>query len=311
METLSSERIAPRRPGVAMLLTFFFPGLGHIYCGRFGKGLALLVIDLLLATPLPWALVCESTAFRAFVLGSLGLATTVWVYALIDIKRIARRLPADYRLKDYNRWYVYALMLVMQLPLPVSIAFVVRETAFQAFYVPSESMVPTISPGERLLVTKVAYQHASVRRGDVVVFIAPNERHISYIKRVVALPGDTFEMRGGEVYVNGAKLERSGVTSAAGPSAADPAGPEVFEEVNGSARYRIEFTPVAAGREALPGDVAKIIVPNGTCYVLGDNRNESLDSRKFGPVPLADITGRAEFIYWPRYVSLHPWDGGK
>ncbi len=311
METLAAERIAPRRTGVALLLTFFFPGLGHIYCGRFGKGLVLLVLDFLLATPMPLLFVLQSPVFRLLLLGSAGLATAVWIYALVDVVRLIPRLPKDYRLKDYNRWYIYVLLLVMQLPLAFGGAFVFREIAVQAFYVPTESMAPTIAIGERVLITKLAYQNAGVQRGNVVVFIAPNDRHIHFIKRVVALPGDTFEMRGGEVYVNGTKLERTALTGAAGQPEAGPGGLEIFEEASGPAHYRIQFAPPAAGQEGQPQDVEKTLVPNGTCYVLGDNRNALVDSRKFGPVPLADITGRADCIYWPRYQSLHPWEDGK
>jgi signal peptidase I len=300
METLATERLAPRRPAVALLLTFFFPGLGHIYCGRFGKGLVLLFLDIVLGMPVPLLFMLESPVFKILLLGAMGLGMAIWVYALVDVALIVRRLPKDYRLKDYNRVYVYVLLLIMQLPFAVGAAFVFREIALEAFRVPTGSMAPTIAPGERVLVSKLAYRNAGVQRGDVVVFIQPNQRSQHYIKRVAALPGDTFEMRGGVVYVNGAALERSAT-----------ADPEVFEEVNGPARYRIEFKPATTGQEALPADVAKFTVPNGFCYVLGDNRNASQDSRQFGPVPLADIIGRAEHIYWPRWENLHPWGEGK
>jgi signal peptidase I len=153
-----------------------------------------------------------------------------------------------------------------------------------------------------------------VQRGDIVVLHNPNNRSQANIKRVVALPGDTVEIKDGLLYVNDKKLERQLV----GPSAAEGSetlSGEIYWETNGSAKYRVLSAPptaptapttalTATAPSAKSDDLARRTVPNGRCLVLGDNRSHSSDSRDYGPVPLADLIGRAECIYWPRWENL-------
>jgi signal peptidase I len=150
----------------------------------------------------------------------------------------------------------------------VVIAVVVRAFVFQAFYIPSESMVPTLQVGDRVLVNKLSYRLHDPRRGDVVVFRAPPAAAAGdvkdLVKRVVGLPGDRIEGRDGRVYVNGRRIRE----------------PYLPSEV----RSR-DFGPVA--------------VPPDTYYVLGDNRPFSKDSTFFGPVRRSDIVGRVFVRIWP------------
>jgi signal peptidase I len=123
-----------------------------------------------------------------------------------------------------------------------------------------------------------------VRRGDRIVFVNPNERDQSYVKRVVALPGDTVEVRGGDLFVNGVGLAQL-------PGSAE----NVRVEVNGDARYPIVVG--APADDSRPTRASGLVqVPNGHCFVLGDNRNHSIDSRDVGPVPLADVVGRVDYV---------------
>ena len=147
-------------------------------------------------------------------------------------------------------------------------AFLIRQYVVQTFYIPSASMHETLIEGDRVLVNKVGYHLHDIHRGDVVVFAKPANLNVSeddLIKRVVALPGETVEGRGGKVYVNGAPLD------------------EPYVE------------PLCHGT----GDFAKVTVPAARLWVMGDNRCNSSDSRVFGPIDERLVVGRAFVIAWP------------
>src|SRR5579875_3000686 len=141
----------------------------------------------------------------------------------------------------------------------VIITFVV-----QAFYSPSGSMEPTLMVNDRILVAKFLYRFEPVRRGDVIVFRYPLNPQRDFVKRVIGLPHDRVQLREGVVYVNGHRLDERDYT------------------------IKPDF-----------GNYGPVTVPPGQYFVLGDNRNNSEDSRFFGFVPRANIIGKAVFIYWP------------
>jgi signal peptidase I len=130
-------------------------------------------------------------------------------------------------------------------------------------YVEGSSMVPTFSHGDFLIVNRMAYRWGELERGDVIVFPYPGNPEDDYIKRVIALPGDTFQIENGRVFVNGILLEEPYVS---GPSLRD---------------------------------FPQLAVPPQTVFVLGDNRNDSSDSRAWGPLQVDDILGKAVLRYWP------------
>ena len=157
-------------------------------------------------------------------------------------------------------WWSDALQTVLLAGL---LALVIRLFVVEPFRVDGPSMEPTLFTGERLLVDKVSYRLHLPRRGDIVVFRNPRNAREDYIKRVVALPGDKVEMRLGKLYIN------------------DQPVPEPYVFRDGISTYGPE------------------VIPPGYCFVLGDNRANSRDSRFFGPIPLQLIKGRAWVIFWP------------
>jgi signal peptidase I len=150
----------------------------------------------------------------------------------------------------------------------LAVALVVRAFLIQAFYIPSESMLPTLHKDDRVLVNKLSYRLHDVHRGDVIVFEAPPGTSTSevkdLIKRVVGLPGETIEGRAGEIYIDGKPLNE----------------PYLSEAV----RSR-EFP-------------AKKVEPH-RFWVLGDNRQDSKDSTFFGAIAENTIVGRAFVRIWP------------
>ena len=192
---------------------------------------------------------------------------------------VVRRVPKS---KSTIREYAEALFVALLL------ALVIRTFVVQAFKIPSGSMLPTLQIGDHILVNKFIYgprlevpltqlsigQLPGVRKpapGDIVVFVWPKDRSKDFIKRVIAVEGQTIEVRDRRVYIDGKPWD-------------DP---------------HATYTQ-ARGR---PGDgYGPFTVPPDHVFVMGDNRDQSYDSRFWGAVPMNDIKGKALIIYWS-------WDG--
>jgi signal peptidase I len=294
LEKGSTRRI----PATARKLSSFCAGMGHIYCGQFTTGLILLSLSLLPAPILVAAVFSKNPSVILWgIVGPCLFSVGIYIYALISSSRLAKKIGDSYELKDYNNGIVYSIFAVGNLYFSVivaiSIALYFRGNVMEAFYCPSESMSPTLLKGDRFLANKLV-QRKQPNYGDVVIFLVPNKRERVYVKRVVGLPGDTIAVRGTEVFVNGRKLEHQPVLPSNGASGLKNEGSTVLE-TNGGATYPIQFVE---SKEA-NADFPETRVPTGNCFVLGDNRNHSEDSRKYGVVPLGDILGKAEYLYFP------------
>ncbi len=147
----------------------------------------------------------------------------------------------------------------------VVIAVFVILALYQPVRVEGTSMLPVLEDQDRLFINKFAYKVGEIHRGDVVVFLYPHDTTKSYIKRVIALPGDHLRIDHGTVWVNGKSLK-------------EPYVPVRFEDD----RSQPDMT-----------------IPQDEYFVMGDHRTISSDSRDFGPVPRNLIYGRAAFVYWP------------
>jgi len=169
-------------------------------------------------------------------------------------------------------------------------ALLIKTFLLQAFYIPSDSMNPTLVQRDRVLVNKLSYHFHDVHRGDIVVFKRPpgeNDPKIKdLIKRVIGLPGDTIEGRNGQIVVDGRTLNEPYVAKNSPMS--DFPGPsrEACTQVFGSC------VQVANGDWAVK-------IPSGHYFVMGDNRGNSKDSRVFGPISKSLLVGRAFIRVWP------------
>jgi signal peptidase I len=158
----------------------------------------------------------------------------------------------------------------------VGIALLVQAFLVKPYRIPSESMLDTLRPGDRVFVNRFVYHFREVHRGDIVVFKAPGSG-VVLIKRVIGLPGETISLRDGRVYIDGKVLNEPYVRRVGGqvePTEAFPTG-----------------TPWALADP--------YTVPAGCYFMMGDNRTDSGDSREFGAVSHTRVIGTAFFIYWP------------
>ena len=290
-----------RHPFWAVVLSIAATGLGHIYCGRLLKGLVLFFASFAFAPIIVIAAQnADSMLMLAMVVMALLLLLGIFIYALIDAGLLARRLGSSYQRKEYNRWYVYLLFIVVAISYPTNLASSIRDNVLQAFKIPSQSMAPLILPGDRMLLNKARYKIAPVQRGDVVVFVYPDDRRQFYLKRIVAMPGERVEIRDNVVYVNDRPLSQQHADNEQKLNFSLPTQARMMTEDNGHQHYPVIIDPTR------PVNMAPMVVPHGQCIVLADNRQMTTDgerpfgdSREFGPVPLADIMGRVAYIYWP------------
>jgi signal peptidase I len=164
---------------------------------------------------------------------------------------------------SFGRYLVDVAVVVL---VAFIIATALKTWVLQPFEIPSGSMENTLQVSDRVVVEKLTYRFRAPRVGDVITFAAPDGSGREFIKRVIAVGGQTVDVREGAVYVDGRKLVEPYVNT----------------------RYKDDYTADAP-----------VKVPVGTVYVMGDNRTDSSDSRAYGPQPLNHISGRAFAIYWP------------
>ena len=177
-----------------------------------------------------------------------------------------------------SRWLREAIIVVI---VAVLVAVLLRTFVVQTFFIPSGSMEPTLQVGDRILVNKLSYHLHGVGRGDIVVFSRPPAENCGgpevndLVKRVVGLPGETLSLSGGDVYVDGRRLDESWLpASEQGVTRPGPSGtPYSLQHA-----YR---------------------VPANDYFVMGDNRTDSCDSRFWGPISRSLIVGKVEMRVWP------------
>lgn len=166
-------------------------------------------------------------------------------------------------------------------------AFVIKTFGVASYYIPSESMVPTLEIQDRLLVNRFSYRFyfAEPERGDIMVFRPADKPNVDFIKRVIGVPGDEIQVKDGAVFVNGEKLEESYIKE-----------PPEYSLPNADFEFRNkDANIITTNKDGEP--VVKI--PEGYYFMLGDNRNDSNDSHVWGLQKRKDIQGKALFIFWP------------
>ena len=247
---------SPRKPWLAVLLSAMLPGLGQIYVGELNRGIWVFLLFTGLTVSVPLVAALYLPAWAMFPTLALGLIANVaiWFFALFDAWRTSCRLKY-YKPKPWqtSALYVSVFLICNVVLMPIFISYV-RQHQVQPFRIPSASMSPTLLKGDYLF-ADMRYNcptcATEVKRGDMVIFVFPNNRNRYHIKRIIGLPGDRINTGDIPTRVEGADTKESVLT-----------------------------------------------VPVGHVYLLGDNYQNSLDSRHFGTVPLTDIVGKARQLWF-------------
>jgi len=233
--------------------------------------------------------------FALFMLTILALTGFIWLLDILVLRK--RRAPdaGEPMLVEYSKSFFPVILIV----------FLIRSFIVEPFKIPSGSMMPTLLAGDFILVNKFTYglrvpilnntfiDVGQPKRGDVIVFHYPPDPSIDYIKRVIGLPGDKVAYRNKQLYVNGEKLDVQFVDD--------------YQYVGSG----LNMVYAKRYKEALDGKThdilieedtividAEVEVPAGHYFAMGDNRDNSRDSRVWGFVPENNLVGKAFFIWW-------------
>ncbi|MGI9295836.1 MAG: signal peptidase I [Pseudomonadales bacterium] len=290
--------VSPRKRFVAAFLSAMLPGFGQLYNGQINRAIWIFLCFGGIAIPgiasaalyLP-----VSTTTIALGLGVL-VAIAIWIFSIIDAWRVAAKLT-HYRLKPWQTsgMYVVSFVICNLILLPLFVGYV-RQHQIQAFKIPSDSMTPTVLRGDYLF-ADMRYNCPTCKiefeRGDVAIFVYPNNRNRLYIKRIIGLPGDEVRIEKGHVFVNGSPLSNTEELEKDSTSRI---------ETYGERSWRVSRAPES---ESEPHTLR---IPQGQVLVLGDNRANTKDSRHFGTVPLSDVVGRARQVWFSLSDEGVRWD---
>ena len=261
-----------RYPWLAVLLSFLVPGLGQIYATRACRGLLFFAIYSL------WNSLVYISSIQAMRQGFsqswfpglllVLLISLAWsIFIMIDAFIQARKnRHAD--LQSYNRVIVYLVVIALYLGIQAGVSSTLDQIVLKAYRIPTQSMEPAILQGDFLLADKLFYCRHNPERGDIVIFIKPGTKNITFIKRVIGLPGDSVKV-GQEIIIDGEPLVTPWLEKGT-----------QFRALN------------------VPSNDSIYIVPQNHYFMLGDQIDNSQDSRDFGTVPRRNIVGKAAVIYF-------------
>jgi signal peptidase I len=256
-----------RNPFWAGLFTIGTLGLGQLYNGKPVKAVVMYCLPFIC---LILNLLFPISAGFSFLVVFEALLLSILLFSIIDAVRDARKLKVT-PLRPYNRWYVYIAILLIHAFLIIPLQMKLFTHPSKAFRIPAGSMMPTIEIGDRLIADMRIYNKILPARGDIVVFKYPPDESILYVKRVIGLPGEKLEMIGRVVYINGHAMKES------------------YTQYIDPGSINEHFGPYS--------------VPQDRYFVLGDNRDNSQDSRFWGYVSQSKIIGQARYLYWANNKS--------
>ena len=247
---------------LTIFLTLTVPGLGHLYNGQAKKGILLYLVC---------AVIYYSQIYLKLIYTKQGLLTCfvfnilIYIYIIIDASILSLKTRSSSRFW-YTKWYMLMIIIMTQIAIPIYIdhlSFVPK-----SYRIRSNSMAGALLIDDTTLVDLTAYETDTPGYDDIIVFTFPEDERKNFIKRVIGKPGDTVCIKDKQVFVNGVNITENSI-------------------LHTDAKYNKK-------RDTMPS----MIIPPETYFVLGDNRDESYDSRFFGPIAKEKIIGRARIIIW-------------
>lgn len=296
----------PKSGTIALVLGIVAPGLGHLYSARPSQ--AFVALGVYLALLLPGAIVLPMVLSLSLTLVILSHAFSIMLLLAVPVSGaiVARRTPRTVRTR-WNRVWVYAAFLIVAgLLMSGSLELIRMSSPLRRFGIPTQAMIPTLLVGDVAVADMRSSATERLSRGDVVVFESPDRAEVLYAKRIIGLPGETLEIRNRQVLIDGRALDE----------------PYKVHETDLNAeqwgRIREGYSVVygadetgqdARGQRRLLGgmfDFGPYRVPAGHYFLMGDNRDNSKDSRAFGPVSGESIQGEMTRINWSAREAF--WD---
>lgn len=260
----------PRKPWLAGLLTLATIGLGHHYSGNIKRGLFLFA-----GGQIVFLFACLCLLFYAPLGQSIAIAAILsfLLFCIMDAVKRTGPFKRRYTLKKENRWYYYLLyFFIGTFAIQPLFQWSLKKHVAQAYRIPSGSMRHTLQIGDHIVTNKLRFKYSHPKRGDIVVFPSPQDPKKYFLQRVVGLGGETLEIRDKHVFINAQPLD-------------EPYAVHLDKHVFSSAQQpRDNLDPLTIPADAL--------------FVMGDNRDNSYDSRFWGVVQRAAVEGEATSIYW-------------
>jgi signal peptidase I len=298
----SDETAASKQPsrGIAIVLHLLGPlGLGQFYLGQKRRAAwwLLLVLGAFVALGFALPVLGASVGYGKTLVLMVVAAFAAWITCLIDVLVTpSARMTRVPRLVVFGFWCAGTV-------LGVGLRTVLRRYAIEAFEIPGGSMQPTLLVGEHIMADRAALRGRPPLRGEAIVFTAPVIPEQDFLKRVVALPGDVLDVRSGHPWLNGWEVPHCPLGKTTLPDARPGCSGTVELEFLDAAAYLVFFDECSDDGKQGPYRVAP-----GEVWVLGDNRNNSFDSRAWfdgrgGGVPLANVKGLGLF----RWYSPSDW----
>ncbi len=265
-----------RDPFIAALLSLLVPGLGQIYNGKGALGLVFLLISI--ALPFLWGVSGWPRNFIglvAFALAAIVFRLFIVVHAFIQARR-----TRETKLKKYQTTGVYAFFIIISLGLTIFVPARIWMSSLgvSPYKISTASMMPTLQKDDCLMTDPKAYDGQAPNRGALIVFAYPRDPTKQFLMRVIATEGETVEINNKQVFIDGEPLQ-------------EPYKVHIDSRVNTKNDSR-------GYEDVIRDNYGPVTVPPGHCFVMGDNRDNSMDSRFWGFLPLANVKGQALYIYW-------------
>lgn len=277
-------KVKKRIPIIAAILSLLTPGLGQLYNGQILKGICFFLADF--SIPILLFLARLHYQFYGLVVILLCLIC-IWLFIIGEAFFIAKR-KKEFILKGYNKWYVYLLIILLMngtyiIPTDFIASITSKFLGFSAYKMRTGSMEPTILLGDHLIVNTKYFKRDKIKRGDLAVFKYPKEPTKSFVKRVIATEGEKIEIKDKQVYVNDQPIK------------------EEYKVHRDSKTFALEeYTDY---QDLIRDNYGPTFVPLEYCFVLGDNRDNSYDSRYWGFLPLLNVKGKPLYVYFAKDKS--------
>jgi len=282
-----------RNPIIAFLFSLLFPGLGQLYNGQFNKGI---ILYLLSFVPLVIATIGLLRSFAGMII-VVVITFGYRAYVAGDALSVSFK-SKDYILKNSNRWYFYLLFGLLTFLFSSNVGNIVKSEVLKvgSYKIVNDSMRPILIAGDYFLVD---YGYDKFKKGDVVVLYSPQDTVRVFAKRILALPKDTVLIKDKELYINNLKQNETYVIHEDSNSMEQPVAMNLQREEYQRQWEQSGFINIIIMRD----NFGPVVVPDGFYFVLGDNRDYSLDSRFWGPVPEKMIKGKAIYFYLSKAIK--------